>query len=47
MSVEDARAKFDIKNIERQIAKRRLHFVWRIVRMNDDKVPARLISAWI
>ena len=38
---------FDIKNIEIQIAKRRLHFVRRIVRMSDDKVPARLISVWI
>ena len=38
---------FDITNIEIQIAKRRLHFVGRIVRVSDDKVPVRLISAWI
>ena len=29
---------FDVKNIEIQIAKRRLHFVGRIVRMSDEKV---------
>ena len=34
-------------NIEIQIAKRRLHFVGRIVRRSHNKVPARLISAWI
>ena len=38
---------FDIKKIEIQIAKRRLHFVGRIVRMSDDKVPTTLISVWI
>ena len=36
---------FDVKNIKIRIAKRRLHFVGRILRMSDDKVPARLISA--
>ena len=35
---------FDIKNIGKEIVKRRLNFVGKIVRMSDDKVPARLIS---
>ena len=36
----------DIKNIDIQIAKRRLYFVERIIRMSNDKVMTRLISAW-
>ena len=31
----------NIKNVEIQIAKRRLNFLGKIIRMNNDKIPAR------
>ena len=40
------RKRFDnIKNVELQIAKRRLTFLGKIIRMSNDKIPARLLSA--
>ena len=39
------RKKFNnIKSVELQIAKRRLTFLGKIIRMNNDKIPARLLS---
>ena len=35
----------NIKNIELQITKRRLTFLGKIIRMPNDKIPARLLSA--
>ena len=34
----------NIKSVELQIAKRRLTFLGKIIRMNNDKIPARLLS---
>ena len=38
---------YNINTVEIQIAKRRLTFIGRVVRMNKNKVSGRLISAWI
>ena len=38
---------YNINTVEIQIAKRRLTFIGRVVRMNKNKVPGRLIFAWI
>ena len=35
----------NIKNVELQISKRRLTFLGKIIRMSNDKIPARLLSA--
>ena len=35
----------NIKTVEMQIAKRRLTFLGKIIRMNNDKIPAQLLSA--
>ena len=35
----------NIKSVELQIAKRRLTFLGKIIRMTNDKMPARLLSA--
>ena len=34
----------NIKNVELQISKRRLTFLGKIIRMNNDKIPVRLLS---
>jgi len=42
------RSKFNnIKTIELQIAKRKLSFIGRVVRMGQSEMPGRLLSAWI
>ena len=38
---------YNINTVEIQMAKRRLTFIGRVVRMDKNKVPGRLISAWI
>ena len=38
---------YNINTVEIQIAKRRLTFIGRVVRMNKNKVPGMLIFAWI
>ena len=38
---------YNINTVEIQMAKRRLAFIGRVVRMDKNKVPGRLISAWI
>ena len=38
---------YNINTVEIQMAKRRLTFIGRVVRMNKNKVPSRSISAWI
>ena len=37
----------NINTVEIQIIKRRLTFIWRVVRMDKNKVSSNLISAWI
>ena len=40
------RRKFNnISTIEEMIAKRRLTFIGRVVRMSEEKIPARVLSA--
>ena len=38
---------YNINTVEIQMVKRRLTFIGRVVRMETNKVPGRLISAWI
>ena len=46
ISNQQVRKKFNnIKSVELQIAKRRLTFLGKIIRMTNDKIPARLLSA--